>query len=51
MIFWFKVLQVVPGFGAAARAGDRVEAVKTTTISAENLLVPEEFKLPLTKKP
>jgi hypothetical protein len=51
VIFLFKVLQVVPGFGAAARAGERVEAVKTKTISAENLLMPTDFKLSLGNKP
>jgi hypothetical protein len=36
-------LQVVPGFGAAARAGDRVEAVKTKTTSADNFLIPQKL--------
>jgi hypothetical protein len=51
VIFWFKVLQVVPGFGAAARAGERVETVNTRTIRAENFLMPTDFKLSLINKP
>jgi hypothetical protein len=51
VIFWFKVLQVVPGFGAAARAGASVEAVKIKTIIAESFLMDIDFKLSLLKKP